>query len=75
VAQGESLSHHKKRGVLNMNYKTELDRMLDEVIRSFGHESKEAIKMATVVDKLYDNCDEIGFKSATAVYVCLMKKS
>jgi hypothetical protein len=58
-----------------MNYKVELDRMLDEVIRSFGHESREAIKMATVVDKLYDNCDEIGFKSATAVYVCLMKKS
>lgn len=58
-----------------MNYKIGLDKMLGEVIRSFGHESKEAIKMATVVDKLYDNCDEIGFKSATTVYGCLMKKS
>jgi hypothetical protein len=73
VAQGESLSHHERR--INMNYKIELDKMLDEVIRSFGHESEEAIKMATVVDRLYNNCDETGFKSAMAVYECLMKKS
>lgn len=58
-----------------MNYKMALDKMLDGVIRSFGHESGEAIEMATVVDKLYDNCDEAGFKSATAVYEGLMKKS
>lgn len=58
-----------------MNYRVELDKMLDEVIRSFGHESKEAIKMATVVDRLYDNCDEAGFKSAMTVYESLMKKS
>jgi hypothetical protein len=73
VARGKSLSHHERR--INMNYKIELDKMLDEVIRSFGHESKEAIKMATVIDRLYDNCDEAGFKSATTVYECLMKKS
>lgn len=58
-----------------MNYRVELNKMLDEVIRSFGHESEEAIKMATVVDRLYDNCDEAGLKSAVAVYEGLMKKS
>lgn len=58
-----------------MNYKIGLDKMLDEVIRSFGHESREAIKMATVVDRLYNNCDEAGLKSAVAVYEGLMKKS
>jgi hypothetical protein len=58
-----------------MNYKVELDRMLDEVIRSFGHESREAIRMATVVDKIYEQCDEVGFRAAVIVYECLMKKS
>jgi hypothetical protein len=58
-----------------MNYNTELDKMLDEVIKSFGHESKEAIKIAIIIDELYDNCDEIGLKSVTTVYESLMKKS
>jgi hypothetical protein len=58
-----------------MNYNTELDKMLDEVIKSFGHESKEAIKIAIIIDELYDNCDEIGLKSVTTVYENLMKKS
>lgn len=58
-----------------MNYKIEFDRMLNNVIRSFGHESKEAIKIATVVDKLYDNCDEAGLKAVKKVYESLMKKS
>jgi hypothetical protein len=58
-----------------MNYNAELDKMLDEVIKSFGHDSKEAIKIATIIDELYDNCDEIGLKSVTTVYENLMKKS
>ena len=58
-----------------MNYKVELDRMLDEVIRSFGHESREAIRLATMIDKVYEQCDEVGFRAVTTVYECLMKKS
>lgn len=58
-----------------MNYKVELDRMLDEVIRSFGHESREAIRLATMIDKVYEQCDEVGFRAVATVYECLMKKS
>jgi hypothetical protein len=58
-----------------MNYNTELDRILDEVIRSFGHESREAIKVATVIDKVYDNCDEAELKEVEKIYESLMKKS
>lgn len=58
-----------------MNYKMELDRMLDEVVRSFGHESREAIRLATMIDKVYEQCDEAGFRAVVIVYECLMKKS
>lgn len=58
-----------------MDYKAELDRMLDEVVRSFGHESREAIRLATMIDKVYEQCDEAGFRAVTTVYKCLMKKS
>jgi hypothetical protein len=58
-----------------MNYKVELDRMLDEVVRSFGHESREAIRLATMIDKVYEQCDEAGFRAVATVYGCLMKKS
>lgn len=58
-----------------MNYKIELDRMLDEVIRNFGHESKEAIKIATIIDKIYEDCDDTKFKSVKVIYSYLMKKS
>jgi hypothetical protein len=58
-----------------MNYRIELDRMLDEVVRSFGHESKEAIRIATMIDKVYEQCDEAGFRAVATVYECLMKKS
>ena len=58
-----------------MNYKVELDRMLDEVVRSFGHESREAIRLATMIDKVYEQCDEVGFRAVVIVYECLMKKS
>lgn len=58
-----------------MNYKTELDKMLDEVIRRYGHESREAIRIATMIDKCYENCNEEKFRAITVVYSCLMKKS
>ena len=58
-----------------MNYKVELDRMLDEVVRSLGHESREAIRLATMIDKVYEQCDEAGFRAVVIVYECLMKKS
>jgi hypothetical protein len=73
MAQTKSLSHHERR--INMNYRAELDRMLDEVVRSFGHESREAIRLATIIDKVYDNCDEAGLKAVKKVYESLMKKS
>ena len=38
------------------DYKARLDEMLDTVIRTFGHESKQAIRMATYVEIYYDNC-------------------
>lgn len=58
-----------------MNYKMELDRMLDEVVRSFGHESREAIRLAIVIDKVYEQCTEVEFKVIEKVYESLMKKS
>ena len=39
------------------DYNVRLDEMLDTVIRTFGHESKQAIRMATYVDKYYNNCN------------------
>ena len=58
-----------------MNYKVELDRMLDEVVRSFGHESREAIRLAIVIDKVYEQCNEVEFKAVKKIYESLMKKS
>lgn len=58
-----------------MDYRVELDKMFDEVIRSFGHESKEAIRLATIIDKVYENCDEAGLKEVEKIYESLMKKS
>lgn len=58
-----------------MNYKMELDRMLDEVVRSFGHESREAIRLATMIDKVYEQCDEVELRAVEKVYESLMKKS
>lgn len=58
-----------------MNYRAELDKMLDEVIRSFGHESKEAIRIATIIDRVYESCDEAELKEVEKIYESLMKKS
>lgn len=58
-----------------MNYMVKLDRMLDEVVRSFGHESREAIRLAIVIDKVYEQCNEVEFKAVKKIYESLMKKS
>ena len=39
-----------------MNYRDALNKMLDDVVHSYGHESHEAIKMARAVDKYINNC-------------------
>jgi hypothetical protein len=58
-----------------MNYRAELDKILDEIIRSCGHESKEAIRLATIIDKVYESCDEAELKEVEKIYESLMKKS
>ena len=58
-----------------MSYQIELDRMLDEVIRIYGHESREAIKIATAIDKCYEDCSKEELETVIVTYNYLMKKS
>lgn len=58
-----------------MNYRVELDKMLDEVIKSFGHESKEALRLAVVIDKIYEDCNEAKFNRVVKIYNSIMKRS
>lgn len=59
--------------VYEINYKARLEEMLDTVIRTFGHESKQAIRMATYVEKYYDNCSYQNMETVEAIYKNIMK--
>ena len=40
--------------VYEMNYKTRLNEMLDNIIRKYGHEHRVTIFFARLVEKFYD---------------------
>ena len=54
------------------DYKARLDEMLDTVIRTFGHESKQAIRMATYVDKYYNNCNYQNWETMEQIFKSVM---
>lgn len=54
------------------NYRARLDEMLDTVIHTFGHESKQAIRMATYVDKYYNNCNYQNWETMDQIFKSVM---
>ena len=50
------------------DFRNALETMLDKVVHSFGHESKEAIRMARTVEKYENYCCYQSWEECETVF-------
>jgi hypothetical protein len=56
-----------------MDYKNALEKMLDDVVHTYGHESKEAIRMAETIEKYESYCCYESWETVENIYKNIMK--
>ena len=57
------------------DFRNALETMLDQVIHSFGHESKEAIRMVRTVEKYENYCCYQSWNECEEVFNSIMRNA
>jgi hypothetical protein len=57
------------------DFRNALETMLDKVVHSFGHESKEAIRMAETIEKYENYCCYQSWNDCEAVFNSIMRRA